>query len=47
MRGPEILARTMSIPTRRGESPRAWQYHSRSDNHSKLACWTLLFDFLL
>jgi hypothetical protein len=24
-----------------------WQYHSRSDSHSKVACWTLLFDLLL
>lgn len=47
MRGPAILARTMSIATRRGSSSRAWQYHSRSDNHSKLACWTLLFDLML
>lgn len=47
MRGPEILARTMSIATRRGSAPRAWQYHSRSDSHSKLACWTLLLDLLL
>jgi hypothetical protein len=37
----------MSIATRRGKSPRAWQYHSRSDSHSKIACWTLLFDLLL
>lgn len=47
MRGPTILARSMSIATRRGKSPRSWQYHSRSDSHSKIACWTLLFDFLL
>ncbi len=47
MRGPAILANTMSVATRRGASPRAWQYHSRSDNHSKVACWTLLFDMLL
>ena len=44
--GPEILARTMGQPTARGSSPRAWQYHSRSDRHSKVACWTLLFDLL-
>jgi hypothetical protein len=47
MRGPTILARSMSIATRRGKSPKAWQYHSRSDAHSKIACWTLLFDLLL
>ena len=47
MRGPTILARSMSAATRRGKSPREWQYHSRSDTHSKVACWTLLFDLLL
>jgi hypothetical protein len=47
MRGPDILARTMSVATRRGGSAQPWQYHSRSDNHSKVACWTLLFDLLL
>lgn len=47
MRGPTILVRSMSVATRRGRSPRAWQYHSRSDSHSKMACWTLLFDLLL
>jgi hypothetical protein len=47
MRGPAILARTMSIATTRGRGERAWQYHSRSDTHSKVACWTLLFDLML
>lgn len=47
MRGPEILARTMSEGSRRGRGPQPWQYHSRSDSHSKLACWTLLFDLLV
>jgi len=47
MRGPEILARTMSVPTRRGHSERPWQYHSRSDAHSKVACWAVMFDLLL
>ncbi len=46
MIGPTILARSMSIATRRGSDERAWQYHSRSDKHSKLACWTLLLDLL-
>jgi hypothetical protein len=36
----------MSVATTRGKSTQAWQYHSRSDTHSKLACWTLLFDLL-
>jgi hypothetical protein len=47
MYGPEIIARTMSIPTRRGKKSRKrWQYHGRSDAHSKIACWALLFDLL-
>lgn len=46
MKGPTILARSMSVATQRGSSERAWQYHSRSDTHSKIACWTLLFDLL-
>ncbi len=47
MRGPAILARTMSVPAQRGASAARWQYHSRSDRHSKVACWTMLFDLLL
>lgn len=47
MLGPDILVRTLSTPTRRGKSRKAWQYHPRSDAHSKIACWTLLLDCLL
>lgn len=47
MRGQSILARTMSVATVRGATGQAWQYHSRSDAHSKVACWTLLFDALM
>lgn len=47
MRGPEILANTMNVPSRRGRSRARWQYHSRSDRHSKVACWTMMFDLLL
>ena len=46
MKGPNILARSMSVATQRGTGTRAWQYHSRSDTHSKVACWTVLFDLL-
>lgn len=47
MKGPALLARTMSIGTTRGKGERAWQYHSRSDHHSKVACWAVLFDLML
>jgi hypothetical protein len=46
MYGPDIVARTLSTPTVRGESGQAWQYHGRSDVHSKVACWAVLFDLL-
>lgn len=44
--GPSILVRTMSIP-RLMPSGGLWQYHSRSDHHSKVACWGMLFDLLI
>jgi hypothetical protein len=48
MRGPEILVRTMSKPRQLKPShPCPWQYHPRSDHHSKVACWGILFDVLL
>ncbi len=49
MYGPRLLVASM-VP--RGGSPRPfkhgnrWQYHSRSDHHSKLACWGLMLDML-
>jgi hypothetical protein len=46
MLGPHILARTMTSATRRGKATEEWQYHSRSDNHSKVACWAVVFDML-
>jgi hypothetical protein len=46
MDGPEILARSMSTPRVTDRSGNVWQYHSRSDQHSKVACWALLFDLL-
>lgn len=47
MNGERILARSLSsgaIPDKFGNS---WQYHSRSDRHSKIACWGVLFDLML
>jgi hypothetical protein len=46
MHGPQILADSMSVPRPRGASKDLWQYHSRSDLHSKVACWGVLFDLL-
>lgn len=47
MMGPEILANTLSVGTARSKGVELWQYHSRSDSHSKIACWTLLLDVLI
>ena len=47
MFGPAILARTLSEygpPTSGGLR---WQYHSRSDRHSKVASWGVAFDLML
>ncbi len=52
MKGLEIIARSMSVATRGspGGKPfqhgNAWQYHPRSDRHSKIACWALMFDLM-
>jgi hypothetical protein len=47
MHGPAILARTLTEPTPKGKLRLLWQYHSRSDHHSQVACWGILFDLLL
>jgi hypothetical protein len=52
MLGPNILTRTLSVPTTGGNKKpyqygNAWQYHSRSDRHSKVACWALTLDLLM
>lgn len=46
MNGPDILVRTLSRPERSDKHGNSWQYHSRSDHHSKVACWGILFDLL-
>lgn len=46
MNGEQILTRSLSrgaIPDKFGN---LWQYHSRSDRHSKIACWAVLFDLM-
>jgi hypothetical protein len=48
----EIIARSMSVATSGSpggkpfQNGNAWQYHPRSDRHSKIACWALMFDLL-
>ncbi len=44
--GPEILVRALSKPTVVDRHGNAWNYHSRSDRHSKVACWGIVFDLL-
>jgi hypothetical protein len=45
--GPEILVRSLSVPAvRQKGTQHLWQYHPRSDRHSKIACWGILFDLL-
>lgn len=46
MDGPSILAASLSVPNVTDSAGRHWQYHSRSDQHSKIACWAVLFDLL-
>ncbi len=46
MHGPDILVRTLSKVSRRDRFDNEWQYHSRSDHHSKVACWGVIFDLL-
>lgn len=46
MRGPAIISRTLSTPQVIDRAGRSWQHHSRSDQHSKVACWAVLFDLL-
>lgn len=44
--GPELLARFLSVPGPEDKYGQHWQYHSRSDRHSKVGCWGVAFDLL-
>ena len=47
MDGPQILVRTLSEFMAPDQTyGNLWQYHPRSDRHSKIACWTILFDLM-
>lgn len=47
MHGPDLLARFLSVPNAEPDKyGQHWQYHSRSDRHSKVGCWGVAFDLL-
>src|ERR1700760_2413774 len=46
MYGSSILVRTLSSTSIPDRYDNTWQYHSRSDHHSKVACWGVIFDFM-
>lgn len=47
MLGPDIIARAISQVRAYGPRSRLWQYHSRSDYHSKASCWAIMLDLLI
>jgi len=47
MHGEFILTETLSQNRRPDSQGNLWQYNSRSDYHSKVACWGIMFDLLL
>lgn len=46
MFGEPILTRSIGSARILDSHGNRWQYHSRSDRHSKVACWAILFDLL-
>lgn len=44
--GPGILVRSLSVPHVKDKAGQVWQYHSRSDRHSKVLCWGIVLDLL-
>ncbi len=46
MFGPSILVHTVSKRSHPDRYENRWQYHSRSDHHSKVASWGIIFDLL-
>lgn len=46
MYGPQILARFLGEPGPADKNGIRWQYHSRSDRHSKVGSWGVAFDLL-
>jgi hypothetical protein len=46
MFGPDILVRRLQAPGAPAKNGNIWQYHSRSDKHSKVGCWGVALDLL-
>lgn len=46
MHGPEILVRALGRPGPPDKYGNRWQYHSRSDRHSKVGSWGVALDLL-
>jgi hypothetical protein len=46
MFGEAIIVRSISATRIKDRHGNSWQYHSRSDRHSKIACWAIMFDLL-
>jgi hypothetical protein len=46
MFGPDILVRRLQTPGEPDKYGNRWQYHSRSDRHSKVGCWGIALDLL-
>jgi hypothetical protein len=44
--GPGIIVRSITPAYRKDKHGNQWQYLSRGDHHSKVACWALLFDLM-
>jgi hypothetical protein len=44
--GEAIIARSIGEARIADKFGNVWQYHSRSDRHSKVACWAIMFDLL-
>ena len=46
MFGEQIIVRTLQEARVVDSHKNSWQYHSRSDRHSKIACWAIMFDLM-
>lgn len=46
MLGPAIITRSIERSSIFDGFGNSWQYNSRSDRHSRIACWAIMFDLL-